>query len=568
MEGDPGDPDSKCKCVCPPCYKQVEAGCEPECICPKACDTSSDSSGVCNSALCDPCTPSNATDCPADTDCIIVGDSELGTCTDSGVCTAEKDSLCDEAYAVVTGKTDNSAKCCPATSGCIKSQIGVKATSTCSTNCGNCLEKKSVDGKEIPATFCMFGQRLSEYGSVSLSAQRASFYMYQVIDTHTLSNCCILKNLKHAEGLYECTGLAQELRENSCFKGSTQVDCSTNNGCNNICGSAGCIVGGSVAENICCDDASSSDNAILNVTGSFNCMDGDPNSTDSSGGKNAYYGNGTTIPDKDYMCIRDLDSVADGTWDDPTTSGINDGSDGSAPICPNTRRLMELRMEELFSSYKKHNSKVQLTQPQSYKSSETKAATEEVDAPKDDDIPSCRMGVPIADVRRLSADQCNPSATPEKLPLDIISRSGKTVTFTLSQVWKECNYGSSTNNKMDWIAADFVVPDNGELECFKTSGPDCGIVNAFTAKCTEGLALIDIYAVDETATGIFYQTDGSSLTIPDACAAGGNKGDTTKACKFRYVLNCMEACEDDKETSGWWTTDSLWRKLTDAFRRG
>ena len=292
-------------------------------------------------------------------------------------------------------------------------------------------------------------------------------------------------------------------------------------------------------------------------SGLFNCFDGDPNATTS------YYGNGTTVVGRDYVCIRDVLSVSN-NWRDPTEFG----ADGGAPICPNTRRLMELRMEELFSSYKKHNSKVQLTQSQSYKSSETKAATEEVDAPKDDDIPSCRMGVPIADVRRLSADQCNPSATPEKLPLDIISRSGKTVTFTLSQVWKECNYGSSTNNKMDWIAADFVVPENGELECFKTSRPDCGIVNAFTAKCTEGLALIDIYAVDETATGIFYQTDGSSLTIPDACAAGGNKGDTTKACKFRYVLNCMEACEDDKETSSWWTTDSLWRKLTDAFRRG
>ena len=207
-------------------------------------------------------------------------------------------------------------------------------------------------------------------------------------------------------------------------------------------------------------------------------------------------------------------------------------------------------MEELFSSYEKHNSKVQLIQPPSYKSPETKTATEEVNPAKDDDIPSCRMGIPIADVRRFEADQCNPSATPNQLPLEIISRDGKTVTFTLSQVWKPCSDGgSSANNNMDWIAADFVVPGR-ELECFKTFKPKCGIVNAFTAKCTEGLALIDIYALDETATGNFYQTDGSALTIPDACAAGDKKGDPTKACKFRYALSCMEMCEIEEET--WW----------------
>ena len=381
--------------------------------------------------------------------------------------------------------------------------------------------------------------------------------------------------------MYSCPELANEVRETlngtSCVGSNGQVNCNTA-ACTAACGNSGCD--GSTGRNICCNDASSTYNAELRALdppdliteGSFNCFDGDPNNpvTDSTGttivgGGDAYYGNETTVQGYNYMCIKDFDSTTP-SWTNPEDSTY--GAAGGAPLCPSARRLMKLRMEELFSSYEKHNSKVQLIQPPSYKSSETKTSTEEVDKPKDDDIPSCRMGVPVADVRRLlSADQCNPSATPEKLPLDIISRSGKTVTFTLSQVWKQCSGGGSIANNMDWIAADFVVPENGELECFKTSRPDCGIVNAFTAKCTEGLALIDIYAVDETATGVFYQTDGSALTIPDACAAGGKKGDTTKACKFRYVLNCMD-CENDKETSSWWTSDSLWRKLTDAFRRG
>ena len=351
--------------------------------------------------------------------------------------------------------------------------------------------------------------------------------------------------------MHECTELARlDTGDASCTPGNATLKATYDICCTNY------------KENKDGDPPSSND-------GDFNCFDGDPTNTDDPATyelENQYFGYGTTVAGRDYMCIRDGNSTTS-NWNDPNSTGAG----GGAPLCPSSRRLMERRMEELFSSYRKHNSKVQLTQPQSYKSPEKKTTktTKEVDASKHDeiDIPSCRMGVPIADVRRLSADQCNPSATPEKFPLEIISRSGKTVTFTLSQVWKECNYGSSTN-KMDWIAADFVVPENGELECFKTSRPDCGIVNAFTAKCTEGLALIDIYAVDETATGIFYQTDGSALTIPDACASGGRKGDATKACKFRYVLNCMEACEDDKETLSWWTTESMWKRLTDAFRRG
>ena len=222
-------------------------------------------------------------------------------------------------------------------------------------------------------------------------------------------------------------------------------------------------------------------------------------------------------------------------------------------------------MEELFSSYQKHNSTVSLIQPQP-EESDTK--TKEVGGATDDEeqVPLCRLGVPIADVRRFDADRCNPLATPEQVPLEILSRSGRTVTFTLSQVWKQCDDGSSAN-KMDWIAVDFVVPESGTLECFKTSKPDCGNVNAFTAKCTEGRALIDIYALDETATGVFYQTDGSALTIPDACAAGDKKGDATKACKFRYILNCMEACEDDLERYSWWPIAYI-RKLMGALRLG
>ena len=287
--------------------------------------------------------------------------------------------------------------------------------------------------------------------------------------------------------------------------------------------------------------------------GPFNCYDGDPQSTETTtlGNSSQYYGYGTTVPGYNFMCIEDGSQVTN--YINPNTVTV--GGDAMAPLCfqggTTSRRMTEKIMEQMYSAYV--SSQQTGTAMESQLESEVEAKTKEIDSSneRDEPVPPCRMGIPIADVRRFDADQCNPLATPDQLPLEIISRDAKTVTFTLSQVWKQCSDGRSNANNMDWIAADFVVPENGKLECFKTSRPKCGIVNAFTAKCTEGLALIDIYALDETVTGTFHQTDGSALTIPDACAAGDEKGDPTKACKFRYVLSCMEMCEIEEET--WWS---------------
>lgn len=302
---------------------------------------------------------------------------------------------------------------------------------------------------------------------------------------------------------------------------------------------------------VCCtiSEFSSSD---VSGNGTFNCFDGDPDGSStedpSLGDGSKYYGFGTTVSGYKFMCIEDGSQVDN--WENPDSA--TSGKDAMAPLCSQggytSRRMTEKIMEQMYSAYVSSHKG---TAMESRLESEAEGREAEFEPPEDDElVPPCRMGIPIADVRRFEADQCNPLAAPNQLPLEIISRDGKTVTFTLSQVWKQCSEGRSSANNMDWIAADFVVP-GGELECFKTSKPNCGIVNAFTAKCTEGLALIDIYALDETATGKFYQTDGSALTIPDACAVGDKKGDPTKACKFRYILSCMEMCEIEEET--WWS---------------
>jgi hypothetical protein len=85
----------------------------------------------------------------------------------AGICTAAKEKMCDNAYQAMTGSNNNRAKCCPSTSGCVKSTMGVIATATCGNVCGtSCLGAESNPGNApgySPSTFCIFGQRVGKF---------------------------------------------------------------------------------------------------------------------------------------------------------------------------------------------------------------------------------------------------------------------------------------------------------------------------------------------------------------------------------------------------------------------
>ena len=133
-------------------------------------------------------------------------------------------------------------------------------------------------------------------------------------------------------------------------------------------------------------------------------------------------------------------------------------------------------------------------------------------------------------------DQC--SAEASRSPVSVFSKDGNTVTFTLSQVWKECN--AADRYAVDWIAADYVTT-SGNLECHRMDSIGCGDFSMLTAKCTDGVAVIDLYASDSSEDSPFRQTDGSSLIVPEACYPEGEGSD---ACHFRYVIDCAPRCED------------------------
>ena len=148
----------------------------------------------------------------------------------------------------------------------------------------------------------------------------------------------------------------------------------------------------------------------------------------------------------------------------------------------------------------------------------------------------CKYDLPIEDVRPIVVDQCRAEASTS--PVSVFSKDGNTVTFTLSQVWKECN--AAERYAVDWIAADYVAT-NGNLECHRMDSIGCGDFSMLTAKCTDGVAVIDLYASDSSEDSPFRQTDGSSLIVPEACSP---EGDDRDACHFRYVIDCAPRCED------------------------
>lgn len=195
------DPDI-CTCQCTGCLQTKkdaakaakppettdDVGCVIDCDCDEKCSTFNETypestnwtAGSC-SGTCTNCTTSST--CKTDQDCVILPEKDSGVCVGSGICTKDKNKLCDEAWNVITGGNDKSAKCCPASSGCIKGSIGVIATSTCSVTCGkgSCLgvTEKKVKGvtKNLPSTFCSFGQRLRKLFSFAFHRPIALTYI-------------------------------------------------------------------------------------------------------------------------------------------------------------------------------------------------------------------------------------------------------------------------------------------------------------------------------------------------------------------------------------------------------
>jgi len=137
------------------------------------------------------------------------------------------------------------------------------------------------------------------------------------------------------------------------------------------------------------------------------------------------------------------------------------------------------------------------------------------------------------DLRRVDVDKC---IAPDRFdPIEILSQDTDTVTFSVTQVWKGCDFGSFfQSRKLSWLATDYVASD-GELTCSKFNGLECGEKTTLTAVCQDGETIVDLFTYDGDGR-VFGQSDDAPIVIPMAC--GGDDGDATKMCHYRYVVKC------------------------------
>ena len=93
----------------------LDVGCQFQCECKKKCSLPGNWTGAADATALERCTNEctscvdNPGACGEDEDCID------GVCVESGICTAKKEAMCDDAYAAVSGKKNQRAKCCPDT---------------------------------------------------------------------------------------------------------------------------------------------------------------------------------------------------------------------------------------------------------------------------------------------------------------------------------------------------------------------------------------------------------------------------------------------------------------------
>jgi hypothetical protein len=138
-------------------------------------------------------------------------------------------------------------------------------------------------------------------------------------------------------------------------------------------------------------------------------------------------------------------------------------------------------------------------------------------------------------IHQMEVDTCITS--PHIDTLQILKQSRDTVTFSIHQKWKGCD----DFDLVSWIATDYVN-SFGDLVCDTKTDIPCGEVATYTAQCTDGIAVVDIYTFD-TQRGLFGQQDKSEISVPIACHF---YGDPRKQCHFRYVLKCEPIlCKDD-----------------------
>lgn len=143
---------------------------------------------------------------------------------------------------------------------------------------------------------------------------------------------------------------------------------------------------------------------------------------------------------------------------------------------------------------------------------------------KSKELSSCEENSKVTDLTDVQLNESCP--TPVESPIKIVSQDDDLVTFTVSQVWKGCG---TTGGTLEWLATDFDK-DDGKLTCVGQNTVPCGLSSTFTSECTDGIAVIDVFASD---MDVFKEP--ATIAVPPACGSPSGEHNT---CHYRYLVKC------------------------------
>lgn len=89
----------------------------------------------------------------------------------------------------------------------------------------------------------------------------------------------------------------------------------------------------------------------------------------------------------------------------------------------------------------------------------------------------------------------------------------------------------------------FDNAEDGEKEekvCNKVERVDCGDSTVYTAKCTDGMAIVDLYVGDRRQRMV-QKDESIDVEVPPECGGrrnGGSYAVHNKRCHFQYQLDC------------------------------
>jgi len=115
----------------------------------------------------------------------------------------------------------------------------------------------------------------------------------------------------------------------------------------------------------------------------------------------------------------------------------------------------------------------------------------------------------------------------DQLPIEITSKNGDTVEYTVHQTWK------SHPDSISWLATEYRDAADGQYKCSKEEEVSYGPAISLTSICVDGFATVNLYVHD----GSFKEQP--NIVTPGYCSPSQDDG---KKVAFFFKVPCSDDC--------------------------